>query len=266
MSDARPVGIFDSGIGGLNVLHEIRRQQPTEHCVYVADSREAPYGTKSIPYIQGRCGRIVDFLLERGAKAIVVACNAASVAALSHLRRRYAIPFVGIVPAVKPAARMTRSGKIGVLTTPATADSEPLADLVEQFAYNVTVMTQICPGLVPLVERAIVDGAETEQLLRRYLAPLLEGGVDTIVLGCTHYPFLRSSIERICGPGVAIIDPSDAVARQLGRVLAMHGLESMSEDRTGSTRYFTTGDPEEFRAVVEKLIGPVPDPVEHARL
>jgi glutamate racemase len=264
MSDERPVGLFDSGVGGLTILREVRRQFPSEQCLYFADSRECPYGTKPVIEIQRRCETVVDFLLDRGAKTIMVACNAASVSALAHLRARYSVPFVGIVPAVKPAAKLTRSGKIGVLTTPTTAGSEPLAQLIEQFAYGVSVKTQVCPGLVPLVEQGNVDGPEVRNLLDRYLSALLDAGVDVIVLGCTHYPFLGAQIAERCGPGVTLIDPADAVARQLGRVLDAESLAASGAG--GATRYYTSGEASEFERVLTRLAGAVDGPVEQARI
>jgi len=264
VSDERPVGLFDSGVGGLTILREVRQQLPLERCLYFADSRECPYGTKPVPEIQRRCETVVDFLLDRGAKTIVVACNTASVAALAHLRSHYQMPFVGIVPGVKPAARLTRVGKIGVLATPTTAESEPLAQLIEQFAYGVTVMTQVCPGLVPLVEQGKTTGAEVQELLDGYLDALLDTGVDVIVLGCTHYPFLREQIQRRCGPGVTLVDPSDAVARQLGRVLVVENLSAT--DPVGSTSYFTSGEVAEFEVVLSRLAGSIDGPVEQASI
>src|SRR5579871_2075396 len=159
--DRRPVGVFDSGVGGITILREILALAPAERCVYVADSRAAPYGEKPPEFIIERCDRIVDFLLGQGAKIIVVACNTASVVGLAHLRERYRVPFVGTVPAVKPAAALTRSGTIGVLTTPTTGQSEPLAHLIEEFAEGVTVITEVCPELVPLIERGVLDRKST---------------------------------------------------------------------------------------------------------
>jgi len=264
MSDQRPVGLFDSGVGGLTILREVRQQLDNERCLYLADSRECPYGTKSVAEIQQRCETVVDFLLGQDAKIIVVACNAASVSALAHLRSRYAVPFVGIVPAVKPAAKLTKVGKIGVLTTPTTAESRPLAQLIQQFTHGVTVLTQVCPGLVPLVEQGITEGAEVEELLGRYLAALLDTGVDVIVLGCTHYAFLRGSIQRLCGSGVTLLDPADAVARQLGRVLENEGLTAAGG--AASTCYFTTGEVAELERVLERLTGSVDGPIIQAQI
>ncbi|MEA2638756.1 MAG: glutamate racemase [Chloroflexota bacterium] len=258
--DRRPVGVFDSGVGGVTILREILAQAPTEHCLYVADSREAPYGEKPPWYIVERCERIVDFLLARDAKVIVVACNTASVVALTHLRQRYTVPIVGIVPAVKPAVALTRTGKIGVLATPTTAQSEPLAQLIEEFAEGVAVVTEVCPELVPLIERGMLAGPEIEEPLRRHLDALLAAGVDVIALGCTHYPLLRELIGEICGPSVAILNPADAVARQLCRVLATKELES--DASAALTPYFTTGSPGEFREVLRLLVAPEPASIE----
>lgn len=262
MSDARPVGVFDSGIGGVTVLREIRAQHSAESCLYFADTREAPYGSRPAAFIQDRTERAVDFLLDRGAKLVVVACNAASVVSLAHLRARYEVPFVGIVPAVKPAAAMTERGVIGVLTTPATAESRPLAQLIEQFTYGVKVVTQVCPGLVPLVERGVVDGPEIERLLRCYLEPLLDSGADVIVLGCTHYPFLREPIQEICGPAVKLVDPAEAVARQLGRVLDEASLRT--DAGAAAVAYYTTGDPRRFSEILSRLTDRPAEPVQRA--
>ena len=262
LSDDRPVGLFDSGVGGLTILREVRGLLPGEQCLYFADSRECPYGTKPVPIIQRRCEAVVDFLLDHNAKAIVVACNTASVAALAHLRARYRVPFVGIVPGVKPAAGLTRVGRIGVLATPTTAESEPLAQLIQQFAYGVTVMTQVCPDLVSLVEKGTIEGPEVEWLLERYLGALLDSGVDVIVLGCTHYPFLKPQIQRLCGPGVTLVDPADAVAAQLGRVLAKEDLASSGS--LGSTRYYTSGGVREMKHALRQLLGDTDGPIEQA--
>jgi glutamate racemase len=255
MSDPRPVGVFDSGVGGVTLLGPIRAQLPAESCIYLADSLEAPYGIREPAYIRARCQRIVDFLLEQGVKAVVVACNTASVVALSPLRARYSVPFVGIVPAVKPAARLTQTGKIGVLATPTTTSSEPLARLIEEFAGGVRVITRMCPELVPLIEEGVVDGAELEGLLNAAVGPMLEAGVDVVVLGCTHFPLARAAIQRACGPNVTLIDPANAVARQLARVLQERGLAHEGEG--AETIYYTTGDLERFACALTRLVGPL---------
>ena len=262
MSDPRPVGVFDSGIGGVTVLRHVRAQYPNERCIYLADTRYAPYGTREPDFVRERCRRVVDFLLERSVKVIVVACNTASVLALSDLRSRYKVPFVGIVPGVKPAAQLTRSGTIGVLATPMTVESDSLASLIASFAGGATVVTRECPGLVELIDRGIVDGPEVEQLLRPCLDPMLAAGADVIGLGCTHFPFAAPLIQRICGTGVTLLDPADAVALQLGRVLLTEGLAA--EDSGGPPCFFTTGDPESFEAVYSVLVGPLDGPLTQA--
>lgn len=256
------MGVFDSGVGGLTILRAIRLQAPGEACVYVADSLEAPYGTKTPDEIRARSDAIVRFLVDQGAKAIVVACNTASVFALQYLRGRYPIPFIGLDPGVKPAAKQTKVGKIGVLATPATVASPRLAQLIQQHAYGALVLTQECPGLVPLIEQGIVEGPRMEKLLEGYLAPILDAGADVVVLGCTHYGFARRSIERVCGPNVAIVDPCAAVARQVTRVLARQDLET--SDTLGGATYYTTGDSSDFARVLTELTGAPADSARHA--
>jgi glutamate racemase len=197
---------------------------------------------------------ITRFLLEQGAKVIVIACNTASAAALYHLRAVFPkVPFVGMEPAVKPAAQKTQTGVVGVIATPATFQGELFASLLERFASDVNVLTQVCPGLVEAVEAGALDTPETERLLRECLKPLQEAQVDQLVLGCTHYPFLRPIIERVVGTGVEIIDPAPAVARQTKRVLDR---QSKAPQPAASTHtLFSTGDPTTFAAMVERLTG-----------
>ena len=191
MPSEAPVGVFDSGVGGLSVLADIRAQLPSESLLYVADSGHVPYGEKSPAYIRARCRKISAFLLEMGAKALVLACNTATVAAIADLRAQYPnVPILGLEPAIKPAAAQTRSGVIGVLATSGTLASDRFATLRDQFAGAAHVVTQACPGLVECVERGDLHSPETRQLLARYVAPLLAAGCDTLILGCTHYPFL----------------------------------------------------------------------------
>jgi glutamate racemase len=254
MPDNRPVGVFDSGVGGLSVLRELTRQLPHEDFLYLADSAHCPYGRRSPEEIRQLSQAIAGYLVDRGAKAIVVACNTASAAALAWLRATFDVLFVGMVPAVKPAAMLTVSRRIGVLATRATVDGALFNDVVERFATGVELLTQVGDGLVERVEAGDVDGPETEALLRRYLDPLLDAGIDALVLGCTHYPFLVPAIRRIAGPDLVILDPSPAVARQAGRVLAERDLLA-ERDRPGRVSYFTTGDPAAFALVLERLTG-----------
>ncbi|MBO4263063.1 MAG: glutamate racemase, partial [Bacteroidales bacterium] len=228
------IGIFDSGAGGLSVLKELRRQLPHEHYVYYADNAHCPYGEKSAEYIRSRADAITALLLEKGAQAIVVACNTATAAAIAHLRETYPVPFVGMEPAVKAAAACTRSGVVGVLATAGTLKAAKYRDTKERYAEGVQVVEAIGRGFVERVERLELDGAETEAAVRSCLQPLLAAGADVIVLGCTHYPFLLPVIRRICGPDVRIIDPAPAVARRLSDVLATAGIPLEQETGGGS--------------------------------
>ena len=251
-SPENPIGIFDSGVGGLSVLREIRRELPGEELLYVADSGHAPYGGKSREAVEARSVAIVEFLLSRHAKAIVVACNTATSAAVETLRTKFTVPIVAMEPAVKPAAESTRSGVIGVLATSGTLGSPNFARLHERFGAEVDILVQPCPGLVELVEAGDLAGDETRALIEKYLVPLLERQADNIVLGCTHYPFLAPLMRKIAGPDVAIIDPSPAVARELRRRLTNSGLLS-DEERTGAEQFWTSGKPHKAQSVISQL-------------
>lgn len=249
------IGVFDSGLGGLSVWREIARQIPNHDTLYVADQAHVPYGSRPTEEVREFAEGITRFLLKEGAEVIVVACNTASAAALRHLRTIFPrVPFVGMEPAVKPATQNTGTGVVGVIATPATFQGELFASLLERFAADVQVLTQVCPGLVKAVETGALDTPETEALLRACLDPLLEAGIDELVLGCTHYPFLRPAIERVIGPQVEIVDPAPAVARQVERVLARQRLKP-SEERTDHHVFSTTGAPAPFAAMVERLVG-----------
>jgi glutamate racemase len=247
-----PIGVFDSGVGGLSVLHDIRAALPHEDLLYVADSGHVPYGSKSQEYIQNRSLTLSRFLLAHGAKAIVIACNTATAAAASLLRSTFDVPIVAMEPAVKPAVSATRSGVVGVLATVGTVKSAQLAALLDRFADGVEVVTQGCPGLVEQVEAGDLDGPDTRALVQRYTAPLLQRGADTIVLGCTHYPFLRPLIADVVGSDIALIDTGAAVARQLRRVLDDRDLRT-SATTAGSARFWTSGDREIAQRVMPML-------------
>jgi glutamate racemase len=246
------IGVFDSGVGGLSVWREIAAQLPDESSVYFADQGHIPYGPRPMQEIRAFSEAIARFLLGQGCSIIVVACNTASAAALTHLRATFpGVPFVGMEPAVKPAVQTTRTGRIGVMATPATFQGDLFASVVERFASGVQLVKQVCPGLVEQVETGQLDTPDTEAMLREFLAPMMAAGVDTIVLGCTHYPFLAPAIQRIVGPGVSVIDPSPAVARQVGGVMAQRGLFSVS----GEVRrvFYTSGDAVGFAETVRQL-------------
>jgi glutamate racemase len=248
------IGVFDSGVGGLSVWQEIARQLPHEDTLYLADHAHVPYGSRSLAEVQRFSQGITRFLVGQGAKIIVVACNTASAAALYQLRQAFPqLPFVGMEPAVKPAIERTRNGVVGVIATQATFQGELFASLLERYAGNAQVLTQVCLGLVDAVEAGALETPETDALLRTCLAPLIEAGVDQLVLGCTHYPFLRPAIERLVGDGIAVIDPAPAVARQTGRMLARRGIEG-GRDSPGRHRFYTSGDAATLREMIRRLI------------
>jgi glutamate racemase len=237
---AAPIGVFDSGVGGISVLHELRALLPAEDFIYYADSGHCPYGGKPREAIQARAVAITEFLLARGSKLIVVACNTATIAAVEHLRATYPLPFVGMEPAVKPAVALTRSGVVGVLATGAALAGEKFHKLLADHARDLRVITQPCPGLVEQVEAGDLDGPQTRLLVGRYTAPLLAQGADVLVLGCTHYPFLRPLIQAVVGPEVVLIDTGAAVARQAERLLEREGLRRAAA-QGGSVEWHCSG-------------------------
>jgi glutamate racemase len=258
------IGVFDSGLGGFSVLRALVKAMPHQDFIYVADSGHCPYGGKSTAEITARAVAITDFLLGQGARQIVVACNTATIAAVEQLRASYSVSFVGMEPAVKPAVAATRSGIVGVLATGAALAGEKLLNLIDAHAGTVRIITQPCPGLVEQVESGDLDGPRTRKLIEQYTAPLLAAGADTLVLGCTHYPFLRSTIASIVGPEIVLLDTGEAVARRSASLLAREGLagDSMSP---GIIRWFTSGDPAQMCEVGSRLWGapiaaaPLPD-------
>lgn len=254
MPSNAPIGVFDSGVGGLSVLREIRQLLPNESLLYVADSGHVPYGEKSPEYIRERCVRITEHLLAQGAKALVLACNTATAAAAADLRERYPqLPIVGMEPAVKPAAAATRSGVVGVLATTGTLKSARFAALLDRFAGDVRVVTQPCPGLVECIEAGALQAAATRELLQRYVTPLLDEGCDTLILGCTHYPFLRPLLTTLLPPAVTLIDTGAAVARQLQRLLLRHDLAAT--EAAQPSRYWSSGDTAQLSRVLPILLG-----------
>ena len=247
-----PVGVMDSGVGGLSVLAEIQRRLPNESLLYVADSGHVPYGEKSPDYIRQRLRHIAEFFQQQGAKAMVLACNTATVAAVADLREQYPQwPLVGMEPAVKPAAAATRSGVVGVLATTGTLQSAKFAALLDRFASDVRVITQPCSGLVERIEAGDLISAELRRLLAGYVQPLLQAGCDTLILGCTHYPFLRPLLAELVPADVAIIDTGAAVARQLQRLLGERDL--LAEGPAQQTAFWTSSDPDNLRKILPLL-------------
>jgi glutamate racemase len=249
-----PVGVFDSGVGGLSVLKHIHAEMPHEDLLYVADSAHAPYGCKTPEQIQQRSLLLAGFLVEQGAKALVIACNTATAAAAAMLRERFDMPIVGMEPAVKPAVAATRSGVVGVLATRGTLQSARFAALLESYGQGVRVVTQAAHGLVECVERGEIESPSTRALLWKYIEPMLQEGADTLVLGCTHYPFLRQPIESLVGDQIAIIDTGSAVARHLRRRLESGGLVG-ARGITGQARFWSTGDVGHGQRVFDRLWG-----------
>lgn len=242
------IGIFDSGSGGLSVYREIVKLLPQERYLYFADNAHCPYGEKTAEYIQDRGRAITEILLGMGADIIVVACNTATAAAIATLREEYPdTPFIGMEPAVKPAALGTKTGVIGVLATAGTLKGSKYLKTKGRFEDNVRIVEHVGEGFVELVENGILDGPEACETVRRSLQPLLDAGADRIVLGCTHYPFLKPVIEAIAGPGVQVIDPAPAVARQTVRILEANAIPT--GDGPFSIDLFFSGEPDSLRRI-----------------
>ena len=248
------IGVMDSGVGGISVLKHIHALLPHENLIYLADSKYAPYGNKTAQEITQRCLILCDDLLQKNVKAIVVACNTATAAAIDTLRETFDIPIIGMEPAVKPAAAATKNGIIGVLATVGTLKSAQFAALLESYGRNVKVVTQACVGLVECIERGELDTPETKALIRQYTSPLLAEGADTIVLGCTHYPFVKHVIQEVVGDKITLIDTGAAVAKQLKRQLEEKGLLSTSQQKA-EVHFWTNSEADNVAQVTEKLWG-----------
>lgn len=249
-----PIGVFDSGVGGLSVLRSIRGQMPNEDVIYFGDQGHVPYGPRLMGQIQNFSEGITRFLLRYDSKIIVVACNTASAAALKNLRATFPeILFVGMEPAVKPAAEITQTGKVGVLATPATFQGALYASVVERFGTDVELFQNTCPGLVAQIEAGELDSPKTRAILEDALLPMLEKNIDTVVLGCTHYPFAIPLIEQIVGENVRVIDPAPSVARQVKRLLEAGGLLNQNET-DGKIHFFTSGDSASMKSLLALLL------------
>jgi len=245
-----PIGVFDSGIGGLSVLRELERLMPHERFIFFADQAHVPYGGKTATQLKRYTSSITRFLVAKRCKIVVVACNTGTVYAIEHLRKTFRVPFVGTVPAIKPAARMSATGTVAILSTPATAVSPALKALVHRHAADARVLRVGCPGLEEMVERGITSGPEMDVALRRHLGRAMRAGADVIVLGCTHYPFLKRSIRRISGSRT--LDSGTAIARRTRDVLAAADLLRISGK--GGSLFYTNGSPAAFSRVAGKLL------------
>jgi len=263
--DNRPIGVFDSGVGGLSVWRAIRKLLPQERLIFFADSGHVPYGEKSTAELHDLTGRIARFLLSKDVKMIVVACNTATVHAIGYLREAFPeTPFVGVVPVVKTLAKRTRTGTIAVLSTPATAKSPYLAGLIEEFAPDKRVINVGCDGLENMVEAGEVGTRATTALLERHLAPVLGSEADVVGLGCTHYPFLRGRIKRMLGRDVRLYDPSRPVARRVRQLLRER--DELAEDAKPQHGFYTTGDANVFARVASRLLRTPVRAVEHVEI
>jgi len=252
------LGVFDSGVGGLSVLKAIRARMPSLPVLYVADQIHVPYGSRTLDEVRCFSAGITHFLLEKGASVVVVACNTASAAALHHLREKFlGTLFVGMEPAIKPAAESTRTGVVGVLATPATFQGELYASVVERFGTGVRILQDTCPGLVEQIEGGRRNSAETRSILAMALGPMISAGVDTLVMGCTHYPFVIPLIQDIAGPGVRVIDPAPAVARQTERLAKSLAEGNPAHGVIGEIKFLTTGSPERLADLIPDLLGEI---------
>lgn len=253
-TSASPIGVFDSGVGGISVLKHIHTLLPNEDLIYVADSKFAPYGNKTPEFILERVLWIADFLIAKGVKSLVVACNTATAATVDLLRQTYHLPIIGMEPAVKPAATASKTGVIGVLATSGTLKSAQFAALLEHYGQQVEVVTQACHGLVECVERGELDSTATQDLLASYVQPLIAAGADTIVLGCTHYPFVRPLIENLVGDDVVLIDTGAAVAKELKRRLEDARLLN-AETQIGQVGFWSNSTHADAEDIVMRLWG-----------
>ncbi|HPT70593.1 MAG TPA: glutamate racemase [Syntrophomonas sp.] len=252
MKTLAPIGVFDSGIGGLSVWSQLIKEIPAESMIYVSDSGYAPYGTKPKSFIINRSRMITRFLLDEGCKLIVVACNTATGAAISVLRKEFSVPFIGVEPAVKPAAAASITGHIGVLATEQTFKGEHFKRAIGLYAKSVEIHERAGNGLVELIESGRMDSWETRQLLRQYLSPMIQDGIDQLVLGCTHYPFLIPIIKEFLPENVHIIDPAPAVASHARLVLGEMGA-LCSGTSTPDYRFYTTGEAKNMHAFLQQI-------------
>lgn len=250
---SKPIGIFDSGVGGLSVYQAIRKHLPNENIIYYADSAYAPYGRLTKPKLHQRCQHIAEFFLKHDVKAMVIACNTATAIMADWLRAEYDIPIIALEPAIKPAATLTRTGHIGVFATENTLNSARYQRLVAEFARDQSIHQVACHGFVEQVEKGELDSPETLKLVKQYLAPLLEHRVDTLVLGCTHYPFLARAIKKVAGAApLTLLDTADAVSLQLTRVLAINSL--FNNQPHDQDHFFSSAPAEKAEPVFIKLL------------
>lgn len=248
----QPIGFFDSGVGGTSIWKEVHQLLPHENTIYLADSKNAPYGEKSKETILSYSIKNTEFLLNKGCKLIVIACNTATTNTISVLRSRYKVPFIGIEPAIKPAALQSKNNTVGILATKGTLSSELFTKTSEKFASKITLVEQVGEGLVELIESGQMNSDKTNLLLKKYLKPIMAKQADYIVLGCTHYPYLIPQIKKIVGNTVSIIDSGEAVARQTQAVLQQHNMLNYSQEMS-MHQFYTNGNTEILKTILEKI-------------
>ncbi len=252
MKNNQAIGIFDSGVGGLSVLQHIQQLLPNETIIYIADNGYAPYGCKTNEHVKQRSQIIIDYFISQGVKAIVIACNTATAAIIEYFRQQYELPFIGVEPGIKPAIRQTRNGHIGIMATSTTLASTRYHELCKRFSQQVQIHSQACPRLADQIEAGALDTPEIHHLLRIYLDALHNKHIDTIVLGCTHYSFIKHLIQKMTDNSIKLIDTSHAIAEQLKRVLEQEELRSHSS--VGSVQYLSSGSTEQTKATIYNLL------------
>ncbi|AKL98891.1 MULTISPECIES: glutamate racemase [Burkholderia cepacia complex] len=250
-----PIGIFDSGLGGLSVLRAVRAQLPDESFIYVADSHHAPYGPRDEAFITERTLAIGEWLAREGAKALVIACNTATARAIAAIREHLSMPLVGVEPGIKPAAAVSASGVAGVLATQSTLNSPRFQALLDRYGAGRRFICQPGHGLVEAIERGDTNSPALRALLDSYLQPMLDDGADTLVLGCTHYPFFTETIRDLVGDRLTIVDTSDAIARQLMRILDERNLRAPADTRAAPPRFCSTSDGRQLQVLASTLLG-----------
>ncbi|MDK2773087.1 MAG: glutamate racemase [Flavobacterium sp.] len=249
MSNSNVIGLFDSGVGGTSIWREINTLLPNENTLYLADSRNAPYGLKTKEEIIALSFKNTEFLLEQNAKLIVVACNTATTNAIKELRAKYDVPFIGIEPAIKPAANSTKTHTIGILATKGTLNSDLFHEKVKNYT-NIKIIEQIGHGLVQLIENGDIESAEMMELLETYLKPMVAQNIDYLVLGCSHYPYLVPQIKKIIPSSIKIIDSGEAVAKQTKKILELNGIANTSQEK-GKNVFYTNNEP----SILENILG-----------
>lgn len=265
-TDSAPIGIFDSGVGGLTVARAIIDQLPNESIIYIGDTARGPYGPRKLAEVREFSLEIIDFLVKRGCKAIVIACNTASSAMLRDARERYSIPVIEVIqPAARRAVAATRSGKVGVIGTQATIDSKSYLDAFAA-APQLEITSEACPKFVEYVERGETSGAEITQIAREYLKPMIDAKVDTLVLGCTHYPLLTGVISYVMGEGVTLVSSAEETAKDLYRVLVESNLLRSETDKAPTYEFLATGATDQFEVLARRFLGPEVAKVKHQEL